>query len=559
MRPLTSALLVAPTLALALAPALRAQAQPVQINWSDRWNSLYHRFDDLNGDGVFTVGEVAIHVDPTHPASDRVNSLVTVEEGGVLANYFLKEVGNTIYRGVDIDADGQLEAGEITTFRDVPALDGTAIAKALDVTDDGAVWYAAGVALANDVLGLVRLEDLNADGDANDVGESVQLVDGGAPHPFEHDLGTATTEAWAIWEVASAGDGVIVYNGDDDQALFRYEDLNDDGDVLDAGESVLFLNATGERADLPQNPDFADGTLPDLNTQAGFPATTGYLATTLENGVRAYYLGTVVGPGDSGSSVNLSGDAVNFLIFRAVDLNNDRDVNDAGEVTLWFDGSSDSGLDYLLLRGMDALDGGTVYVVSTMAYPALFPGPEGNTWIHRFEDYDNDGDAMDAGEQLTGVFNGQQHGSGPIFPILPNFGSFMTDPFDFSVRRLTAWTDLGGASAGSNGTPTLSGTGTLVGGTPATVDLVNANPGALMLSWLAFSATPTPALGGTVYPIPFATQRFWVANGAGELSVGLTWPAGLPPGTDAYLQFILEDNGVLFGLSVSNAVKLTTP
>jgi hypothetical protein len=559
MSTLLRALAGAALFGLALIPALSAQAQPADIYWSDHWNFIFHQFSDLDGDGTYLgAGEVSHHIGDGEPGTNRPRDLRTTIENGELVSYWLHTTGDLIVRGVDSNGNGLLAGNEVTTFRDSGALDGDSIPSGLDITDDGAVWWTSVLLISQPQNGLARLEDLNGDGDAADPGEQILMVDGNSGHTIEHDLGTAEFIGWSMQHIAAVGDGIMAYAGND-HALYRFDDLNKDGDVLDAGESILLLNASGERADLPMNPDFADGTLKNLQTPAGYPTQFNYIASAMENGLRVFYFGTTASPFNT-SGANLLGQGLNFIIFRGIDGNGDGDVNDAGEVRAFFDGSSTDGdPELILLRGLDVLDGGTLYAVEIKPFPALFPGPDGNAWIHRFEDLNGDGDAHDVGELQLGVFDLQIHGHSPEFPNSPAFGNVMADAWDFSVRRLTQWTDMGGASPGSNGTPTLSGSGSLVGGTTAAIDLVNATPGALMLSWLSFSAAPTSALGGTLYAFPFSSQGAWVADGAGNLSLSTAWPVGFPAGTDAWLQFIVQDVGVPAGLTLSNAVKLTMP
>lgn len=121
------------------------------------------------------------------------------------------------------------------------------------------------------------------------------------------------------------------------------------------------------------------------------------------------------------------------------------------------------------------------------------------------------------------------------------------------------WQDLGGGTSGLNGPLTLAGGGSLVAGTPATLDLTNAPAGALTLAWLSFSSVPFAALGGTVHATPFSNQFLFVADGAGAVSLGVTWPAGIPVGSEAWFQFFAADASVIYGLTVSNGLKATTP
>lgn len=121
------------------------------------------------------------------------------------------------------------------------------------------------------------------------------------------------------------------------------------------------------------------------------------------------------------------------------------------------------------------------------------------------------------------------------------------------------WQDLGGSTVGSNGAVTLTGSGTLVGGTAAGLELSNAPPGATTLAWLSFSSSPQGFFGGTLHATPVTNQFLFGADGAGEVSVATTWPVGVPAGTDAWFQFLAADPSVVWGITLSNALKVTTP
>jgi hypothetical protein len=123
-----------------------------------------------------------------------------------------------------------------------------------------------------------------------------------------------------------------------------------------------------------------------------------------------------------------------------------------------------------------------------------------------------------------------------------------------------AWTDLGGGTAGSNGTPHLSGTGTLQGGTIFSMDLVNAPPFAQMLVWVSLTSTPVNAFGGTIHAFPPNTEFLFPANGAGEFHAASIWPTGIPAHTELYFQFLIGDITALpWGITISNGLLATTP
>ena len=122
-----------------------------------------------------------------------------------------------------------------------------------------------------------------------------------------------------------------------------------------------------------------------------------------------------------------------------------------------------------------------------------------------------------------------------------------------------AWTDLGGGTVGSNGAPTLVGTGPLSAGSSAGLELTDAPPGAALLAWLSFASAPFSALGGTVYATPFAQQFLFGAQPDGSFTASTTWPAGIPADTPIWFQFIVEDGATLHGLTLSNGLLATTP
>ncbi len=121
------------------------------------------------------------------------------------------------------------------------------------------------------------------------------------------------------------------------------------------------------------------------------------------------------------------------------------------------------------------------------------------------------------------------------------------------------WRDLGGATVGSAGVPELAGFGSLAGGTPASVKLIDVPPGALILGWVSLAPAPFTALGGTVHAFPFVNQFLFAVPGSGEFAAPVTWPAGLPVCTQLWIQFLIDDPGTLHGITLSNGLRATTP
>jgi len=122
-----------------------------------------------------------------------------------------------------------------------------------------------------------------------------------------------------------------------------------------------------------------------------------------------------------------------------------------------------------------------------------------------------------------------------------------------------AWSAQGGALAGIAGEPLLVGNGPLdaVGGN--TVELSQAAPGAPAALFAALSSTPVPFKGGLLLPIPFLTPLLFVTGPAGTLPLGFVLPAGVPAGTELWLQWAIQDAAAPFGVALSNAILGQVP
>ncbi len=144
-------------------------------------------------------------------------------------------------------------------------------------------------------------------------------------------------------------------------------------------------------------------------------------------------------------------------------------------------------------------------------------------------------------------------------PICPTFYAG-----NWVIRACTTdagtWEDLGGGTSGINGPVVATGSGPLTVGTFNPVGVTGAAPSALMLVWIALNpGPPFPALGGTVHAFPFSSQLFFFSNAAGNFSAAASWPPGVPMGTNAFFQFFVDDASVPALITMSNALKATTP
>ena len=159
------------------------------------------------------------------------------------------------------------------------------------------------------------------------------------------------------------------------------------------------------------------------------------------------------------------------------------------------------------------------------------------------------------------------NGSGFTIPLGPGNYSYVMQQSGNQNTSYTLefeieddWTEVAGGLAGVNGEPLLVGSGYLTGGSPNLVVLSNAAPNALAGFFFATSSTPVPFKGGMLLPFPFAIQPiFLTTDSDGGFSLPFTMPAGVPPGTELWVQWAIQDGAAVAGVALSNATLGVTP
>ncbi len=142
----------------------------------------------------------------------------------------------------------------------------------------------------------------------------------------------------------------------------------------------------------------------------------------------------------------------------------------------------------------------------------------------------------------------------------PNFPNIL----EASVSKLaldastSGWTNVGFGLPGTNGVPVLTGQGSLVVGTLASLSLANAFPNAVTALVIGAQNVMLPLFGGTLVPSPDVVV-FLPVGPAGTLVLAGNTPAGIPPGAAAYFQFWVPDPGGVQGFAASNAISVVTP
>ncbi|TAJ21528.1 MAG: hypothetical protein EPO68_04510 [Planctomycetota bacterium] len=434
-----------------------------------------------------------------------------------------------IWRGADSNSDGSFTGGEVTLFYDFGTLEGKLGGDGLAVAADGAVWWSGGTVanITETDKGLFRCRDLNADGDAMDAGETAQLINGMAgSFTVETDAGPKSMDGATLRRLAEDGNGVIAYEDGLDEAAFRFEDINNDGDLLDAGEARLFLNATAKNALLPQNPDWASGALRSLlvSVANNTYGRLSHVATRTEGATRVYYL-ACDSSNTSQFKQNFLGQGINGLIFRGLDQNLDNDINDAGEVILYYDGSTTS---------YSAFEIGKVVGLDGSADGMYVCDYNGANRVHFLQDLNADGDANDGGEQVQAAWDSVNYqGAAPI-PAAPFVNDIAVAPagaFQFG------WSISGTPCSYFGPLPQIRASGTpKLGTTGFAVRVENGLPGLPAILYLGASTTtwagvPLPLdltvlglSGCTLYQdLAFSLKGFM--NASGTLSKTLTIPA----------------------------------
>lgn len=304
-----------------------------------------------------------------------------------------------IFRFQDLNQDGDVQdPGEQIVFYDLsgPGPDLTNMQALTIHPIDGSVWV-SGTSL--DII--LRLEDLNGDGDANDAGEYKVFYD---------NTGAQAISSVVALAFSTTGKFLYLLNSGSADGVIRLADKNNDGDALDSGEATIYLDNTALSGSWLSSPSDLvlhkgdlymvdsvknvivhlmdknnDGDALDLNEGMQFAVAKAITTGSTWNIV--FEFGTDVLYG-----VELSG---GYNVRRWEDQNNDGDAMDSGEVTIFFDSASNAN-NYSLKTSfsLTADPAGSVYVCNHTA-----------DTVYKLTDLNSDADANDAGEATIYVAN----------------------------------------------------------------------------------------------------------------------------------------------------------
>lgn len=335
---------------LAMPAALRAQTQFL-IN--DRTNDTIYRVIDLNGNGTIDEpGEVFAWFSGANAAGtlaiQNPTCLAVRPDGAAIMG---DQLNRNVYAIRDMNRDGDAQdVGESIVGADATNLSGVSFAFPTGAAFDSlgrAYVVNAGNASGDD--GIYRLVDLNADGDFQDAGEVTHCVTTGAFGP-----GNGPYSPQEV--VLAPGDVGYVRNSSSGlHGIYRFVDSNGNGRADDPGEFTVFL---------------------DASNAPGVPVLAGFALELAPGANSLYTQQTATGGVDQ--------------ILRATDLNADNDAQDAGEVVMVYE-TAEAGF---TLIDLVSLPNGDLLLTDNSANRVV-----------RLRDLDLDGTFMQPGERTDFFLN----------------------------------------------------------------------------------------------------------------------------------------------------------
>ena len=317
---------------LLLVPCLTAQTPDVLIP-SGSLDGIY-RLVDRNGNGLYTDdGDAYDYV--LNGFDSSIRNVVYVSTPTPRC-FCTTTVAEQILSFWDTNANGLIDSAEITVALDLPSFFGAADQEINGIAHSGAgvFWFTNNSGLQE---GIWRCEDLNADGDFADIVLGVPETRAAAVEPSTVVVtnaplsGNPTLQLTALdsieFDPVHGPYGRFLCEEENFDFSVAFEDLNGDGDFLDAGECYLFSALyNGGTIGASANPDVIGGLLPVSNEMLSH-------AVDWSTSPPTYYLLSL-------DTTATQLDAA--IVFRGRDLNADGDVNDAGELNIYWDGSLDS-------------------------------------------------------------------------------------------------------------------------------------------------------------------------------------------------------------------------
>lgn len=276
-----------------------------------------------------------------------------VEEGDL--TFFVADAGDGhVLRARDANANGIIDDTEVVSWAKF-GVSSTFSPNSIAVTRVGTrtiVYTTMNTdrRATHGVAGIHRSVDLNNNGNAKDSGETAVMIDRTLLLKFPDKLGTGTVllanDSWD--RVRVSGKSILAWQGAGPTTTTRPDGFCYYGFEETAGKVTkhwVFFNPSRKNG-LPENADIKSGALVDSDIK--LPVTGSFFNGTrfmevdpkgFRSNFPVYYFTNDYGPKRSWGSLNAKGQKVQALVFRGVDKNLDGDLQDKGEVTLFFNGT----------------------------------------------------------------------------------------------------------------------------------------------------------------------------------------------------------------------------
>ncbi len=318
---------------------------------------------DLNNDGKYGIGQAELF--PFMKKVLSVNGgkgafimdMARVIENGEFAFYIADAGDGYIYKVIDKNGNGILDDKELTTFQKFGA-SGTFGPNTIAASRNGTktiAYTALNTRGRHGKPGIHRMVDLNNNGNATDPGETTLLINATTKLtiPGKTAKVTLTTDRWEKLRIDPLKKHIVAFNSGSASATpapdaFTYIAFNDVAGKVTAPRT--FFNPSKLNG-FVENADIKSGSLEDLDVQFLRQTTktffNGFSFVSVENkGFKnvfpAYYFTNNYGPTRSYGAKNAAGKLLNGVVLLGVDKNLDGDIQDKGEVVIFFNGSGNT-------------------------------------------------------------------------------------------------------------------------------------------------------------------------------------------------------------------------
>ncbi|MCB9879114.1 MAG: hypothetical protein H6835_16080 [Planctomycetes bacterium] len=175
--------------------------------------------------------------------------------------------------------------------------------------------------------------------------------------------------------------------------------------------------------------------------------------------------------------------------------------------------------------------------------------------VYRARTYDWSGTSVQTGAQVLSTEFRLPSMPAGTYSLIVSASGLQSTPVSITVTS-SSWSSLDNGLAGTNGVPTMLGSGALVADTTTTFLMVQCLGSTVGVSALGTTAIYQPLFGGVLVPDPVVLAPFVTAT-SGFASLPVYWQPNLPAGVPVYAQSWILDGAGPQGFAATNAVWAT--